>query len=384
MKRLFLLSLMVSFAVGCSQKTITTKSMSFGPYTDPFFEDLMEYCEEVDVKDASFLTSSWGEDCRVSVGIEPVVLSNLSEDSDECEIIQVAKVKVFDNNTKGVLYERSLSYKSGHVYETQMRVYNPAQGYVICEFIGDVVIPHDLDKVLAKDFNLKEMDCMQVLNMYRFYSINDSQLKFYKLDPGMEDPRVSQVVLTEDNQISVTEYWSNGQTRINKEYEWKTDESGDSDYWLQLVDASTFTEDGNSGNPMEVAVLFNDRWVGFSSSLYNKWSGKYLYLVLRSDEDDWRYGKAVFCFSGSECQEDFVFEQKGNYEIDSSNHIRLYNMKDSRGNSKSECRFSISGSAKWVNLKGEFSDFNTTFVSDVDMRLNWWFRDRMESKYRMY
>lgn len=360
---------------GCSGKTIVFNDPEFLPISDPICSAVTTLCDRFDV---DYMCFYGDHDCKVSVTLEPVQYLAMT-------------MKAIDNKTKDVIYERTLTAIDENTFNVRFKLYDAKD--VVSEFTGVILeIPENPDEIRERfEESLKKNgwkglsynDCF----MGTYYSrILSGDLKFYAKEDGAKVPSVTNAIQTSEDQaqVIITDYWKNGQKRLVREFEREDEEDPFSGY--NTTAAYNYNEDGSSGHPLEVAALINDRWIGFTSNLVKSSSKEMLYLILRAEEGDWQHGKVLFCDSESACQSDYRFFQKGDYEIDSSNHIRLYNMKNSRGAYANECRFSIEGdSITNITFKGTYEDIaNSIFVSDLDMKNKSWFKNSLISKYKMY
>ena len=366
--QILIVAIATIFLTGCSGKTITTKNTDFSAEEDPICRIVKDLCSDYDVEERTVLGSDY-DDCKVSVTLEP-------------ERYLATNVKASSNETKGLIYERSITKIDDESFNAVFKLYNPAQNNVIADFTGVVYtdVFEDFNeeqfKESIKEINWKEVGYYDCLRNYYFEKVISGDLKFYTKNEGAKEPSVINHVEISDYQVITTDYWTNGQKKLVKEYNREDEE---------ITAAYNYNEDGSRGNPLEVASLINDRWIGFTSNLQNTRTQENLYLVLRTEEGDWRHGKVMICNSGSGCQSDYTVYQKGDYDIDSSNHIRFFNMKNSRGGYANECRLSIEGDSMTnITFRGTFDDISTRFVSDLNMKNKSWFKSSLRSKHKMY
>lgn len=356
---------------GCSGKTLVFKDTEFVPKTDPVCGLIADLCNDLNVFNTSLYVV---HDCKVSVTLEPVQYL-------------ATTVKAIDNKTKDVIYERTLTAIDEDTFNVRLKLYDAKD--VVSEFTG-VIYASAAYFVTEFEEYIKEAGWKGVSYekcfVDRYYEVMSGDLKFYVKEDGAKVPSVTNDIQISEDQVIITDYWKNGQKRLVREFEWEWDEDGNERFLTTCTAAYNYNEDGSSGHPLEVSALINDRWIGFTSNLVKSSSKEMLYLILRAEEGDWQHGKVLFCDSESACQSDYRFFQKGDYEIDSSNHIRLYNMKNSRGAYANECRFSIEGdSITNITFKGTYEDItNSIFVSDLDMKNKSWFKNSLISKYKMY
>lgn len=372
MKVKFVLNLFVTafvsiVLVGCSGKTITTKNAEFGANEDPVCELVEDLCDDFDLEEGD-LFDNYFNDCNVTVSLEK-------------ERYMPTNVKAINNSTKSILYERSLSKIDEETYEATFKYYNSSDKFIIAEFSGilstDVFEDFNEEEFAEHiaDIDWKEIEYDDILDEYYFDEISTGEIKFHSKDSESGKPYNHRSVRISDYQIIVTDFWPNGQPKIVKEYDREDEE---------ITSAYNYNEDGSNGNPVELASLINDRWVGFTSNLHNTRSHANLFLILRTDEDDWHFGKVMICYSDSGCQSDYTYYQQGEYEIDDHGRIRLYNMKNSRGGYANECRLSIDGESMTdITITGSYDNCSARFVSDLNMKNKSWFKNSLSSKYRM-
>lgn len=365
--QVFVVAIATILLTGCAGKTLTTKNTDFSVEDDPLICTIHDLCYNFDVKERSVFGLDF-EDCQVSVKLEP-------------KRHMITNVKVNSNETKDVVYKRSTKKIDNELFNVKFCLYHSTQKYVICDFTGVLYtnIYENFDdeqfKKGVKDIDWKEVEYSDYLINDYFEDVISGDLKFYTKNEGAKEPSVIKHVKISDEQIITTDYWPNGQEKIVKEYSREDEE---------ITAAYNYNEDGTQGNPMEIAFLMNDGLLGFTSNLRHKWTKKSLYLVL-SPEEDWRHGKVLICFSGTECQYDYTVDQRGYYNIDSSNHIRFYNMKDGRGNYEDECRLSLECRSKTnIVIKGTYGNQSTSFVSNLNLKDKSWFISSLASKYNMY
>lgn len=352
---------------GCSGKTITFNNTDFSAYTDPVFDIVRELCSDFDVEERSVLSSSF-YDCKVSVTLEP-------------EKYLATTVRSSSNETKSIVYERSITKIDDETYNAEFKLYNPVPNYVISDFLGvvhaDALGDFDEEqfKESFKDINWENGDYYDCFNAYYFNKVISGELKFYTKKDGLKEPLVTKAIQISDYQVIVTDYWDNGQKKIVKEFN-RNDR--------EITAAYNYNEDGSIGNPLEIAALINDRWIGFTSNLHDNWTKEQVYLILRTEKGDWRHGKVMICHSESGCQSDYTCIYKGDYEIDDSMHIRLYNMKNNRGNYANEGRLSIEGDSMTnITIRGVYDDLSCRFVSDLNMKNKSWLKSSLISKHNM-
>ena len=360
-----LVTFILTLFVGCTDKK-TTKDAYFSSEDDPIFRIVKDLCSNFDVKENSIFKPEHYSDCIVTLGMEPKRHLTTS-------------VKSVYTSTNKVLYRRSLSKINSKQYKASFKCYNSTDNYIIAQFSG---VFHTIDG-FDNDNNSEELSRIDWNNLGYYESLNrysnvfneivSGNLYLYVKNDGVRKPHISCTVEILENQVIVTYYWASGQKKLVKEYNRDNKE---------IKRALNYNDDGSRGNPMEIAFLTNDRWIGFSSNLYNTKTRDKIYLILRAEKEDWRFGKVFVCESSSRCSSDYIYSSKGEYVIDSSKHIRLYKMKNGRGQ-YSDYKLSIEGDSI-ITITGTYNNiYSSSFISDLNMKDNKWFKGSLSSKYNM-
>lgn len=364
---LFETVIIISGVVSCAEngsRTIETNGVDFSPVEDPVCEVVQSLCSDFDMKESSLFTDSFS-DCNVTITLEK-------------NRYMATDVNVFDGSMI-FQYERSLSKVDEETYQATFKVERRTFEFskTVAEFSG-TLHTNDFKDFNEEEFakqtskiNWKEIEYDDVIDTYSFDEVIVGELSFFDKEEDTGDKIKRHSIEINDSYVTISDYWPNGQTKIFKVY--KQGEKG-------IIAAGIFNEDGSRGNPVASLSLRDDRWVGFTSNIYNRFYGN-LYLVLRARKDDWHTGKAITCYSESGCRKDYTIYEQGVYEITDSRHIRLH-MKTDRGYSNTYI-LSVAGAGEEdPYLSGDYGNIFARFETDLEM--GYWFKHSLTSKCRMY
>ena len=276
-------------------------------------------------------------------------------------------VVVTDPESGKPMYERYLEDKGEGYYNINLKFYNSEGSYILAECFGEL---NDFRTELEK-----EREDVTYENCFENQHLSYAHDTLYFSNGTYTTKAIKQDNLA--GELRVTDYWSNGQTKLFKKY------VAEEDKW-KIKEAANYKEDGSDGNPIEIYTLLKGRWIGFSSNLYRTWSNEPIYLILRPSKDDWRKGRAFVCSSSSACKTDYRFYEKGSYSIDESDYIKLYAMKNAGGGKCDTKRWKIGGTASKIVLTGKYEKISSRFVSDINVNSRSWFKNSIQKKYKVY
>lgn len=340
--------LLVIFLCGGTD-TFKERHASFSPVQDPVMQLVKSlYTDFSSEFDWSF--DGTFDDCCVTMTYD-----------DKKDL--VTSVLVIENQSGLTVYERNLQETEDRRYVANVKFYGTSENLLVS--LEAILTRYDW---IGKRKDVNYSNCLEAHELK--YESGDLQF--------MTGGRVSKS-FDYDGEMVVTDYWSNGQKRLVKRYSYNENAKRK---W-KIQSASNYKADGSAGNPIEIFALLRGRWIGFSSNLIRTASREPIYMILKPNSGDWSRGSVLVCSSTSSCKNDYRFIEKGYYSIDEDDYIKLYSMKDSRGNKCDTKRLKVGGtSPNQIALSGTYDNISSRFVSNVNLASHSWFKKSVRTKYK--
>lgn len=308
----FILIFIASILVSCSGNKITLNNSYFATYDDPIYSTTFKVMIGFETYDTKYNDPlSAFTPSLLTRGIDSTFSIRLHLDNKKHEMPQ--SVEVFNTTDNKLVYTRELELDTGNIYKSSFSAYY-SNGNCCVDFSGKFEITIAIDSSEIDDYMKDPKDDVGdylVQGGLYHYELLNGCLKSYS-DSGV----LSKVVNISDDIVQEIEYWPNGKEKLVKTFDREQEE---------LLDVFNYNENGDSGIPMECALIRNNGWMVFQSNMYDCYGQRYLIII--PTPKDWHVGAAVFVSSEDFIKSTYKINDFGKYQLsEDGSKIQFFSM----------------------------------------------------------